>query len=346
LAAVSCVHPKGKQDGTGLNRLVIRQEKPAIVNNGEGIPAYSAAGQKSPVLNSELDNPALSADQTDSYNREVLLYTLENLIEQERSGSFVQGMGIRESMIRETLGDFGGAVMAAYKELAWAYSMGIIDRAAMEQGMQNAFSLGDIPSLAAQACIAFMQGKWAEPEAVLRQFGSGDEIDSLNQWMILSCILEQNHNDRQASDAYRVIRGRYAKFPEYWYRGARVFTGNFSAEYAEYCLALAPKGPYADECRAILAAVSGLSQKDGQFLLSRPEIEQLISRSVNQGDPRVLDQLMPLISLPDNSYTVYAVNLLRTLASVPQFRDYFRDSSNRSTGRLAERLAYISRTGI
>jgi hypothetical protein len=329
LVTASCAYPKEKPDGAGQTNISATPEN------------FTRNVQYEP----EADKTKFMA-QANPANRDVVLSSLENLIEMERSGSFTQGMGLRESMFRETLGDPAGAVAAAYKELAFAYGMGMIDKAVMVQSMQNADALGDIPSQAARGCLAFIQGRWAESKSILDQFYTGDEIDSFFHWMILCCTLEQNRSDKQAADVYRAIRGRYVKFPEYLYRGARAFSGLLAAEYAEFCVALAPAGPFAEECRTILAASAGLSPRDGQLLLSRPEIEQLISRSVNQGDPSVLDQLLPLISLPDNTYTAYAVDKLRTLAPVPMFRDYFRGVSDKSTGRLAERLAYISRAGL
>jgi hypothetical protein len=82
---------------------------------------------------------------------------------------------------------------------------------------------------------------------------------------------------------------------------------------------------------------------DGSCLKSKFEIEAIISRSLNAGNPEMLAPLMPLISLPDNPYTFYAVGALRALAAVPQHRDYFSGIASGSCGRLAERLAYICR---
>ena len=339
VAALSCACTKDKPAGAKSART--QEEIPPAREQlrEQLLNRYEAA------LESGGESPAY-AGQAAAPNREALLFALENIIELERSGGFVQGMGIRESIFRENLGDYAGAVTAAYKELAWAYGMGMIDKGAMEQGLQNALKLGELPSRAARGCIAFVQGKWADAEQILRDFKASDEIDSIVQWMILSCALEQNRNDKQAADSYRAIRSRYSKFPEYWYRGARVFSGAISMEYAEHCIALSPSGPFADECRSMLARNMGLNPKDGPSLLSRPEIERLISSSINQGDPKLLDPLMPLIALPDNSYTIYAVGALRSLAPVPIFRDYFRDSSDRASGRLAERLSYISQAGL
>jgi len=331
LAMVSCAYTQDKPGG----------KKPSLPQNHSS----AARGFAFPAVQTQAEGES-ETRQGSPISREALLSALDSTIALERSGVFTQGMGIRESILRENLDDFIGAVMAAYKELAWAYGMGIIDKAAVEQGMVNAFGLGGLPAEAARACLAFTQGNWAEAESLLRQFNPSEEIDSINQWMLLSCALEQESNDRQSADTYRAIHSRYAKFPEYWYRGARVFNGSFSAEYAEYCAALAPTGPFAAECRLIMAANAGLNPKDGQFLRARPEIDQLVSRSVSQGEPALLNDLMPLISLPDNSYTVYAVNLLRSLVSAPAFREYFNDTSAHASGRLSERLSYINRNGL
>jgi hypothetical protein len=73
------------------------------------------------------------------------------------------------------------------------------------------------------------------------------------------------------------------------------------------------------------------------------EIDALVTLAINTGNPLVLENLLSLISLPDNPYTVYAVNALRALTPVPMFRDYFVRQSAYASGRLAERLFYISR---
>jgi hypothetical protein len=142
---------------------------------------------------------------------------------------------------------------------------------------------------------------------------------------------------------YGAIRARYAKFPEYWYRGARAFQGLPAAEYAEQCINLAPSGAFAGECRIILAAAAGLQPEHSVSLRSKSEIEESVSLSLNRGNPEALAALMPLLSLPENPYTVYAVGALRALAALPKFRDYFSGLAETSSGRLAERLAYICR---
>ncbi|WP_461247109.1 hypothetical protein [Treponema sp. R6D11] len=162
--------------------------------------------------------------------------------------------------------------------------------------------------------------------------------------MILVCALEKDRDNRRATAAYKSIRARYVQQPEYWYRGARAFSGAIGAEYAENCVNLSPQGPFAGECRGILAAFAGLKKEDGASLRTKTEIEEIITRSVNTGNPQILDSLFPLIGLPDNQYTLYAVGALKTLISVPKFKDFFSGQAASSKGRLAERLSYICRS--
>jgi hypothetical protein len=161
--------------------------------------------------------------------------------------------------------------------------------------------------------------------------------------MLLSCALEKNPCDKKAMAVYRSIRARYTQFPEFWYRGAKLFSGYIASEYAELCLNLSPDGPYAAECRSILSVNLGLKAEDGASIKSKKEIDELVSGAISQGNPQLLESLMPLISLPENPLTVYATGALKPLASVPKFYEFFNEQAVNSGGRLAERLNYICR---
>jgi hypothetical protein len=273
------------------------------------------------------------------------LRSLDELAALERAGSWFQGMAMTESGIRENAGDYSGAVAAAYKELAWAYGKGMIQKDDLEQGILSVLSLGSEEIIsAASAVLAFIREQWDEAAASLEPlFDELEEPDGFGRWMILVCALEKNRENRRAAEAYKAIRARYAQFPEYWYRGARAFSGIVGAEYAENCINSSSQGPFAGECRNILAVFLGLKAEDGLSIKTKTEIEENISRSLNAGNPQLLDSLFPLISLPDNPYTVYAVEALRALTSVQKYRDFFSEQAASSRGRLAERLSYISR---
>jgi hypothetical protein len=289
-----------------------------------------------------------AAGETAAPSRSVT-ETLEQFAELERSGSYIQGMGLAESGLREEAGDYAGAVLAAYKELGWAYGRGLAEKADLERALENVLALkgegGEERAVqAARGLLAFLEGRWEEAEQVFASlFDPDEEPDGFARWLLLVCALEKNPAGRAAGAAYGAIRARYSAFPEYWYRGARFFSGIIGADYAERCVSLAPEGPFADECRKMLAAFLGLEPRYGAALKSRMEIEELISRAVSGKDPQALSGLLPLIELPDNSYTVYAVGALRALAGTPLFRDYFAALAEKSSGRLAERLTYICR---
>ena len=317
--------------------------------------AVSACGGRSfPSETRPGQNVTLPAFNEENVNLPSILRTLDELAEVERAGAWFQGLGLTESNLRESAGDFPGAIAAAYKELSWAYGMGFLEKKDLEQGLSNLLTIKGEDSVTAttNAISAFLNEQWSEASiGLVRFFNEKDEPDGFGRWMILVCALElsarehTNHGglNRQASEAYKSIRARYAQFPEYWYRGAKAFSGTIAAEFAENCINSSPNGPFAPECRSILASFAGLRIEDGLSIRTKREIEAVITQSVNSGNPQFLDSLMPLISLPDNPYTVYAVGALRALTNISRFQDYFNAQAASAKGRLAERLLYICR---
>ena len=274
---------------------------------------------------------------------------IDNIAELERSGLYRPGMGGIESSFREKTGDYSGAVFATFKDMFWEYGSGILDREELVRGLERVIAVKentemDSAAQAAKALHAFLHERWDEAEKKLNSLASEfDEPDSFISWALLSCALEKNPGDRKAASAYRSIRARYVQFPEYWYRGAKVFSGAIASQYAEYCVTLAGDGPFAAECRGIIAVFAGLRTEDGLSLKSKKEIDNTITMAVSQGNPVLLEPLIPLIALPENPFTVYAVGALKGLTSLPAFLDYFTSLAAGSKGRLAERLSYICR---
>jgi hypothetical protein len=339
LVCLSC----GKGTGKESAALEPAALQPAALQPAAALPAAMGPG----VL------------QTAGFQPEAAsLETLDDLAEIERAGRFFQGMGLAESKIREDAGDFGGAVIAAFKELAWSYGYGGIPRQGLEEGIGGILALygGDAPlpeispaereaaTGAARGALAFLGGRWAEASELLGGLGAEEpEPDAFSRWMILVCALEGGEGSRTVRGAYASIRARYEFFPEYWYRGARNFAGTTALEYAERCINLNPRGPFAGECRDILARGMGLSIQETGAIRSRAEIETIVSRAAATGETELLAELFPLISLPDNPYTLYALGALRALAANSGFREFFVRRLEAAGGRLAERLAYISR---
>jgi hypothetical protein len=291
---------------------------------------------------------------------------LDELAELERSGGFVPGLGLAESKLREEAGDYAGAVLAVFKELSWAYALGAGDvtRAAIRQGLEKLLepdSAADtrLPAgarkeiaLAVGAILAFFEGRYEEAEKQLAAVYGGDaEVDGFSRYLLLVCALERGGAGREERSLYSSIRARYAGFPEYWYHFARSENSGGNslsgdgpmAAHAERCINLAPAGPYAAECRVILARAMGLKPEDAPALKTRLEIEAAVTGAVNQQRPELLSELLPLAALPDNPSTLYASGAMRALAAESLFRNWFIREAEKARGRLAERLLYISR---
>ena len=260
-------------------------------------------------------------------------------------------MGLAESNLREASGDYAGAVLAVYKELSWAYSRGEggVTAEAVAAGLVSVLELGAEAAEAARAALAFFEGRWNEAETLLKKlFAEESEPDAFSRWMLLVCALEQGNASPEVRGEYSAISARYALFPEYWYRGARCFRTlenavSAAGAYAERCVNLAGNGPYAADCRAILAEAVGLGEKDGGAIRTQAEIEAFAGAALRNSRPELLAELLPLIGLPDNPYTVYASGVLRALAADERFRAWFLSRAAETKGRLAERLLYISR---
>jgi len=274
---------------------------------------------------------------------------LDELAELERSGSWFSGMAVTESSLHERLGNFPEAVAAAYKEISYGYGKGFVQKEDLERGILNLQNMNNESiNASVEAILAFIRGQWNDAAADLSLlFDENDEPDSFGRWMILVCALENAHNSKEsfskATAMYKAIRARYVNFPEYWYRGARAFSGLIALEFAENCIGTAPEGPFAPECRMIIAAQSNISKEDAASIKTKQEVDSIISQSVKNNNPEMLDSLLPLIALPDNPYTLYAVNALRSLSVTQKYNEYFNAKTTASKGRLKERLNYICR---
>jgi hypothetical protein len=258
-------------------------------------------------------------------------------------------MGLAESALRENMGDYAGAALAAYKELSWAYGYGQISRESIEDGLKKVIDLygnddrKKDAGTASEAALAFAKGDWKAAEMLLLPlFQDEAEPDAFSAWMLLVCSLEQNSADKAALSRYSSIRSRYATFPEYWYRGARHFTASIAADHAERCVNLAGGGPFSADCRSIIAKSTGLNEADGRSMRTRAEIEAAVREAIQTAKPETLSDLLPLLSLPDNEYTLYATGAMRTLSGMDSFAAYFAEQRDKAEGRERERLAYIA----
>jgi hypothetical protein len=129
--------------------------------------------------------------------------------------------------------------------------------------------------------------------------------------------------------------------------------GADASAFAERAINLAPSGPFAEESRVALAVWSGLTSKNGAQIKTKLEIDRVITDAVEQQTPQTLSSLFPLLSLPDNPFTLYTAQVLRDTARDTAFSGYFKTESQRQNSkktdknnmRLSERLSYIAAAG-
>ncbi|GMO56910.1 MAG: hypothetical protein Ta2G_16620 [Termitinemataceae bacterium] len=291
---------------------------------------------------------------------EVLAQQLSMIAEVERSGGFTPGMGVKESSLLEAEGNMSGAVAAAYKELVWAYSYSDISKKrsdnnvskkSMKDGILKVIELdkeNETQVNAARAMLLFNEEKFEEAlialNSVYENSSSLDEPDSFVQWMILVCKLQSGVESKIDKDLYSMMRSRYASLPAYWFYGTKSYSAGINADYAERCINLNPDGPYAPDSRIILAAYAGLDKNDAPKIMSRKEIEDTIRDSLSAENPSALGTLLPLISLRDNPFTLYATGALRSIAEGggTAYKNWFSIAAESASGRLQERLRYIT----
>jgi hypothetical protein len=320
----------------------------------------ACTGEKPGALDSTVaaGNPIVVPTDTGGYDADSPDYeSLDRLAEAERSGGFRPGMGLAESSLREDAADYAGAVIAAYKELSYAYAYSDIttpERVTLDQiktGLNAVTSLysgqpeGETAVRAAMAALAFIDADWKTALSIMESlFPEEDEPDSFSQWMIMAARLESGDSSRSLRSRYGAVRARYGFFPEYWYRQARTSQDNgIILESAERCINIAPRGPYAGPSRSLMAGVFGLQTDNAEALRTRTEIEYVVTSTVSSRNPEWLADLLPLLALQDNPSTLYALGALRALTAEPVFREYFERKQKESSGRLSERLLYISK---
>lgn len=276
---------------------------------------------------------------------------LAALVELERRGRYEAGLGLYESGLRERLGDRAGAVFAAYKDLAYAYGRGTIKDTEIDErlGLLEDSARGDErpdPSVlsAISAIRLYRKAQWPEAHRALDLLVGADEAaDSFARWMSLSARLESGQASASELERYSLMQARYSRMPEYWLRCMRAWEQpELRRDAAERSVLLAPSGPFALSARSALAESYGLRSDAGSTLLVRAEMDGLAALVEQSGDYRALSRLLPLLALPDNPLTMYAIGLLKQLGGSGGCREWLAQTARAHGGRVAERLSYAA----
>ena len=260
------------------------------------------------------------------------------------------GTGTVESGLREAMGDFAGAVFAAYKELSYSLSMGFIDDKAVATGLLGVKTTFEARKekddvFAALACIELWQKK--DYKACVQKLSGMKAVldpSSFGAWMLGACRLSLSPADLNILKAYAAEERRYASFPEYWKRAAVALAGVDEAgsrAAAERCIALSPSGPNALPARRILTESFGFPKEDPAKMLIKAEVDSIVYKALVSREPSLLSRLLPLLDLPDNPFTMYALGAMKGIAEDATFASGIAALGKGAGKRVAERIAYI-----
>ncbi len=256
---------------------------PACTKNEEPQPTQSVRQIQREQTASAVEAQSVSQEAESAMDAD----SLDKIAELERSGQYSPGLGFAESGIRERAGDYAGAVVAAYKEMAWSFALGdtgaegAVTLEQIKEGLNSISALYSVEKgssvedfrrnahAAVTAVSYFIDRKWTDAKDSLESlFADDEEADSFAQWMILVCSLEQGDASRAERSRYGAIRSRYEYFPEYWYHLARYLNDDAARmDAAERCIFLASRGPYASECRALIAEIFNIEDSLSSSIL-------------------------------------------------------------------------------
>lgn len=275
--------------------------------------------------------------------------SLIDLAEMERRGGFVPGMGLKEAELALANGDGGSYVLALYKEILYASDAGkLSDRGAELAAIGKALAETGLlaPELAraqsALKSIAFLEaGAWEEAASAMPGM-ERDQPDGMRAWILALCGL-YGDSDPQAQARYGAVQARYRGLPTYWYHAAaRSDRIELRRDAAVRCVLLSPGGPKALKAREILALSYGLGEDDAASLVLSQEAQAIIGQALESGPMENLSLLFPVLSLPDNPETLFALGALKALAADPGILKWLKLRRAEASGRLAERLAYVT----
>jgi hypothetical protein len=270
----------------------------------------------------------------------------------EASYPYEPGLGLMQSEAYERIGNFDGAVFAAFKEAEYGKAYGAAKSSDIQKNLvalgrrldDKAFNPEGKGKSALQAVSAFAREDWAVALGILK-----DRTDPLTfeKYVLLSARIELKHATSADVDSFATLMPSLRSLPPYYYRlylGLKDLADvgvDRLADVLETAINLAPGSGESRSYRTELANVLGLAPSDGSRILTKAEVSAAAEKSAASGETALLDPLVSVLELKDNRSTLLAVGILRAFAKDGRYRPYIIDKSKNSTGRTRERLGYI-----
>ncbi|WP_407399163.1 tetratricopeptide repeat protein [Treponema sp.] len=141
------------------------------------------------------------------------------------------------------------------------------------------------------------------------------------------------------------LKNIFNGFPVYHYLVSEVFiNGNFDVfptESLERILDISSNNHFSDYAKERLGAPIGLSKTESEKLMSMNDIYQSCSLIIENDDANALRKICNLISLPDNKYVYFAMNVLSRAKGKESTMKLLEEKLQHGEGRLKERINHI-----
>jgi tetratricopeptide (TPR) repeat protein len=315
----------------------------------EAIEYFDAAWRKARASMTREDYRAYAHELASAERYADLVSVLDSY---ESCYPYEPGLGLMQSEACERLGDFDGAVLAAFKEAEYGAAYGAAKPLEIQKNLANlgrkledkTFNPEGKGKTALLAISAFAKKDWQTALTVLES-RRGAQI--FEKYLLLSTRIELKRTTSADVEAFAALMPSLRSLPPYFYRlylGLKGLPGTSAdrlADVLETAINLAPGCEQAQGYRKELAGVLGLSTADGARIQTRAELSSAAEKAATSGELAFLDPLIATLDLKDNRSTLLAVGILRAFAKESRYRPYIIDKSRLSAGRARERLNYI-----
>jgi len=255
------------------------------------------------------------------------------------------GTGLVESLCYENLGRYDESVLAAYIDVNYQQSRGLIPGSQVLTNVRNLEtrikSRGLAPEKSGLTTLKSVEA-WVTEDWQRVDFDNTLLASSLDaRFLKLAAILEVGRPGAADLQAYSELERRFHDFPSYYlplihyFRDVRKDVRNAGfAALAEKVVNLGPDGPWAGEGRRALAQGYGLAPDQSSGLLTRAEVD----RALGQGD---WAKILRLWTTPDNPSVQYSVERLQSLVQDSTLRATLRSLETGASGKAKERMNLV-----
>jgi hypothetical protein len=101
------------------------------------------------------------------------------------------------------------------------------------------------------------------------------------------------------------------------------------------------KNLYIPRAREALGKIVGLPADQSQKILIGSEIISILYDFQTTGDEEILKPIFDLLELPDNSYELLALSLIKDEYKLLKMESVLKEKEKMCSGRLKERINYI-----